>query len=113
MQIKKCCVCDTIIYPGENAYQVRILVHPEDDEACFDWGISGAEEIDTLLEEGAMCDSRGYDAYYNPNSLEEDEYAHEIYLCLCKSCKVRLLANPSTEAVRLLINLDPLPKIVH
>jgi hypothetical protein len=113
MDIKRCCVCDMLIYPGEKCYQVRIWVYPEGEEELFDWGVSDSEEVDILSEEGTACDSRQQDTYCGPTSFCEDEIAHEIHLTLCKSCKVRLLANPSAEAGRLFVSLDTMTKIVH
>jgi hypothetical protein len=113
MEIKRCCVCDMVLYPGEKCYQVKIWIYPEGEEELFEWELpDDNEELDVPLEEGDLCDSLSCDSRYCQDTFSSDG-AHEIHLTLCKNCQTRFLTNPSTEANLIFLNLDTMTKIIH
>jgi hypothetical protein len=111
MEIQKCSVCNSILYPGEKRYQVKILIYPEEEE-LFDGELPEEEGTDPFVDEDNACDALSMEPHCNEDACGED-LAHEIYFTLCKNCQTRFLNNPSVEANLMFLNWDPLVKIVH
>jgi hypothetical protein len=112
MVIQKCHVCDTVLYPGEKCYQVKIWIYSEGDEEGSMGELAEEDGTDSFLDEASLVDTLSLDTHCDHDASSQDP-AQEIHLTLCKNCQTRFLNNPSIEANLIFVNRDSLTKMLH
>ena len=105
MQIRKCHLCNSFIYPGEIRCLISIHIFPDqNDEILWDDIDSDDDSyMDDCLEDGCFC---GAD-----ECLGED--IREAHIVLCKNCQDQFLENPSVKDNLLFPNKETQSKTFH
>jgi hypothetical protein len=109
MDIKKCHLCSTDIFPGEIRCMIAIHIFPDQEDDIFMENFCAEEECPMT---GCADDACGC-ADEEQGEEQGEELFQEVNLVLCKDCQDQFMKNPFVKENLLFLRNESNAKTLH